>query len=133
LETNVIEEESDTGEEHPGHSLVPSSVVFSRIHTEVDKTNGVENKETDKKNRWKVLGEKMNHCLVPPIAKKRQPFSSTVIEANLEHCKSKRKNMKIKSNVACLTKMYARYLFVSANLNKDKDQFSGDHFFRLIQ
>jgi hypothetical protein len=41
--------------------------------------------------------------------------------------------MKIKSNIASLTKQYARYLFISANLNKDKDVFSRENFFRLIQ
>ena len=45
----------------------------------------------------------------------------------------RRKTFKIKSNVASLTKQYARFLFVSANLCKDKDVFSKEHFFKLIQ
>lgn len=41
--------------------------------------------------------------------------------------------MKIQSNVASLTKKYANYLFSSAGLNKEKDVFSKENFFHLIQ
>lgn len=41
--------------------------------------------------------------------------------------------MKIQSNVASLTKKYANYLFSSAELNKEKDVFSKENFFHLIQ
>ena len=44
-----------------------------------------------------------------------------------------RKQLKIKSNLACLTKKYANYLFKSYNLQREKDDFSKEHFFSLIQ
>jgi hypothetical protein len=35
-----------------------------------------------------------------------------------------RKNFKVKSNIASLTKKYANFLFANYNLDKDKDFFS---------
>ena len=35
--------------------------------------------------------------------------------------------------MSSLTRQYARFLFVSANLNKNKDVFKREHFFKLIQ
>ena len=63
--------------------------------------------------------------MVPLVRPEPEPTPKKAIsttQINSEG-KSKRKNLKIKSNVASLTKQYARFLFVSANLNKDKDVF----------
>lgn len=44
-----------------------------------------------------------------------------------------RPKLKIRSNIATLTKKYARFLFEKAGLNKDKDEFSKELFYRLIR
>jgi hypothetical protein len=51
----------------------------------------------------------------------------------IESFKKNRKNPKIRSNVASLTKKYANFLFTSYNLDKEKDEFSKENFFKLIQ
>lgn len=38
--------------------------------------------------------------------------------------KHSKTNLKVKSNIASLTRKYANYLFSSYNLNKDTDVFS---------
>ena len=68
--------------------------------------------------------------LLRPQKPCRKATSTTQISIN---SKIKRKSLKIKSNIASLTKQYARYLFVCSNLSKDKDVFSREHFFKLIQ
>ena len=51
----------------------------------------------------------------------------------IESFKKSRKSPKIQSNVASLTKKYASFLFTSYNLDKEKDEFSKENFFTLIQ
>ena len=41
--------------------------------------------------------------------------------------------MQLKSNIASVTKRYATYLFVGQNLDKEKDVFSKEHFYRLLK
>ena len=43
---------------------------------------------------------------------------------SVQKLKNMHKQLKIRSNIATLTKKYARFLFHQASLNKDKDEFS---------
>jgi hypothetical protein len=47
--------------------------------------------------------------------------------------KRQNKPSKLKSNVPSITKRYATYLFKSLNLDKEKDVFCKDHFYRLLK
>lgn len=47
--------------------------------------------------------------------------------------KKTRRTAQLKSNIASVTKRYATYLFVSLNLDKEKDVFSKAHFYKLLK
>lgn len=47
--------------------------------------------------------------------------------------KKTKKTAQLKSNIASVTKRYATYLFVSLNLDKEKDVFSKAHFYKLLK
>jgi hypothetical protein len=46
--------------------------------------------------------------------------------------KKTRKSAQLKSNIASVTKRYATFLFVSQNLDKEKDVFSKANFYKLL-
>ena len=52
---------------------------------------------------------------------------------SIESLKKNRKNVRISSNVSTLTKKYATFLFQSYSLDKDKDEFSKENFFKLLE
>jgi hypothetical protein len=52
---------------------------------------------------------------------------------NYESTTFRRRDIKLKSNIATLTEKYAAYLFHSAQLDRHKDSFTKEHFFNLIQ
>ena len=51
---------------------------------------------------------------------------------SIESLKKNRKNVRISSNVSTLIKKYATFLFQSYSLDKDKDEFSKENFFKLL-
>jgi len=88
--------------------------VLCRVHTDV---NGSQ-KDTGANfngKKWENITNKK--------PKKRFQINSTVFGDTAIGGKVKRKNFKIRSNVASLTRQYARFLFVSSSLNKNKDVF----------
>lgn len=46
--------------------------------------------------------------------------------------KKVRKSAQLKSNIASVTKRYATFLFVSQNLDKERDVFSKANFYKLL-
>jgi hypothetical protein len=63
----------------------------------------------------------------PHIALENKVGSSTQVEL-----KKTRKTAQLKSNIASVTKKYATFLFVSQNLDKEKDVFSKTNFYKLL-
>jgi len=51
----------------------------------------------------------------------------------IDQFKKNRKNQKIKSNISTLTKKYATFLFETNGLDIQKDIFSKEKFYKLIQ
>lgn len=102
---------------------MPSSVVLHRVHIDAG---------SQKDTNLNFNGKKWENITKAKPMKKSQ-ITSTVFGGNGLNGKVKRKNFKIRSNVASLTRQYARFLFVSANLDKKKDDFKKEHFFKLIQ
>lgn len=89
------------------------------IQNERETTNAKKNEHLSKKFAQGDKLQKTTAC-------------SSLIES-MNNFKGVRKNLKIRSNIASLTKKYANYLFASAGLNKEKDFFSKENFFKLIQ
>lgn len=103
--------------------MVPSSVVLHKVERDISKSTAklAENEKTSDKKPNKI------DWLEKKFAKKeekKQTVSNSTLLSTVSDFKQRNKVLKIKSNIASLTKKYANFLFTSANLNKEKDFFS---------
>lgn len=103
--------------------MVPSSVVLHKVERDISKSTAKlpENEKASDKKPNKI------DWLEKKFAKKedkRQTVSNSTLLSTVSDFKQRNKVLKIKSNIASLTKKYANFLFTSANLNKEKDFFS---------
>lgn len=91
---------------------MPASEVFCRVETTNEKPKPFNKNEPSIFTKRTSLDR----------SKKKGVSESSVL--TIESFKKSRKNPKIQSNVASLTKKYANFLFTSYNLDKEKDEFS---------
>lgn len=91
----------------------------------------VEQERKNKKIGVPDIFKKERHSVsipVPTHEEENKIGSSTQVEL-----KKTRRTAQLKSNIASVTKRYATYLFVSLNLDKEKDVFSKAHFYKLLK
>ena len=102
---------------------VPSSMVLGRVQTTLGDTNTKEPlKDQGRKNNFHQTTQKLEKKFPQKVDNTRL-LSCANLQAEVEALRG-RKALKIRSNIASLTKKYALFLFKSAGLNKDKDDFS---------
>jgi hypothetical protein len=108
----------------------PSSNEYIEMQTRIKEM--VEQERKNKKIGVPDIFKKERHSINFPQPERRgeenKIGSSTQVEL-----KKTRRTAQLKSNIASVTKRYATYLFVSLNLDKEKDVFSKTHFYKLLK
>lgn len=106
--------------------MVPSSMVLGRVQTNLEPVTKEPPKEQGRnaKNSIQQTTQKLEQKFARRGADpSTRLLSCANLQAEVEALKG-RKALKIRSNIASLTRKYASFLFLSAGLNKDKDVFS---------
>lgn len=109
----------------------PNSHEYIEMSTRIKET--LEAERNNKKIGVPDIFKKDRHSIAIPQTNQQQFLEVNKIGSSTQvELKKVRKSAQLKSNIASVTKRYATFLFVSQNLDKEKDVFSKANFYKLL-
>lgn len=136
-EKMILEEESEDEDNHKNSknskaNYVAGSAVLIKMETDLNQDKQA-NKVTPLEIKNSLLKPSNDQKSILKMQKSDSKRKGRTVSTVINEPRFGKRNLKVKSNIASLTKKYANFLFNNYNLDKETDVFSKENFFQLLQ